>query len=669
MSDRQVSTRCLSLRSPQYAVRILLTLLAVIAGFPASANSRLESLIETEIDRLFEGRLDRRLYIHVVDIAQENAPNADAKTELPFVPFAVDAEFFDQSQKSLAGPDIPVERLAFTIHLTIDEKVDQNTIKALEEALQKRFSIENNRRKVETKKAKIYSPENEIKDEKQAQIDQMLADLKRMESDLAKKESERASNQNSAGEKFQQQLKDIQERLAGTELVRMAKDFQVTAVSLIIALIVIVTIKLSSTAFKAGMSLVADGMKTSATSLSEAFTSTSASKTQSQDITSTETLSGTGPKAATGEQDKPKDSSWIQGNLDFDSYLAKIKEKIEVLSREKNFNFVRQFIDMAEDPDRLPLAAALVVSLPHEQAQQLIQDIASVHVRSIHQYLQAEGGLEAAKSLRFKALQEFYGRIAMDEFTNSPLMSVNNLTAITRMTSEDMAQAISKLSTKQARAFLACLSPSRTRSVLAAAKDPALRDSIIDALANLETVTPSDLTEFFDYIQRHPDVMEQQDKRESVIDVHQHLASVISDLELDQDEIIAKIITQNPRLKNSIYEFYLPFQAIVRVPREWVTQILESRTKSQVATILFTADSTIREYVVGSLPTIKANAVLDELKQMDEDKIYAAKNRINSKTMQKTISNYILTLVKNQTIQLTPEEEQSKAPESMSSVA
>ena len=336
-----------------------------------------------------------------------------------------------------------------------------------------------------------------------------------------------------------------------------------------------------------------------------------------------------------------------------------MQEKIEVLGRENNFAFVRQFTDMIEDDKMLSLAASLLVALPNELARVLVQDVGSEHLRKIHRFLESPGGLAAAKSLHKKALQEFYGRIAMDEFTNSPLMQIKNINWLTRMTSEQMADFVFRLPQKYRAAFIACLSPYRTKSMLQSAKRRDVRESIVRAIASIGEVNMEKLNDFFEYAKSSPEVMQRSTVKQGIVDDVNYFAAVLSEFEPEDEEILSQAIANNANLKVKIYQFYLPFKSLNRVPREWISQIFEARQKNQIAIILFDADEKIREYIISCLTGIKAEAVKEELKGLEEDKVYSLKNKKQSRKLQKEISTYILQLVNNGTIELINENPQN----------
>src|SRR5205085_2531626 len=87
--------------------------------------------------------------------------------------------------------------------------------------------------------------------------------------------------------------------------------------------------------------------------------------------------------AAKGDASGAPPANWTDGVPEFETYLAMVKEKLEVLTRAKNFAFIRHFVAMIDDDDTTLLAASALLALPHDAARLLIADISPEHVAKI----------------------------------------------------------------------------------------------------------------------------------------------------------------------------------------------------------------------------------------------------------------------------------------------
>src|SRR6185312_7208991 len=100
-----------------------------------------------------------------------------------------------------------------------------------------------------------------------------------------------------------------------------------------------------------------------------------------------------------------------------------------------------------------------------------------------------------AKVGRHAALQEFYGRIASEEFTNSPLSRLQNTAWLTRMSTPELASFAAGLPPAQRSVFLACLSPFRIAKLMerAVQKD---KEVLLNAVAGIGRVTEDEMAKF-----------------------------------------------------------------------------------------------------------------------------------------------------------------------------
>ena len=667
----------------------------------ALASKKEEIYLQEEISQLFDGRIERKYYLAFAKVksSTDNSSNAQDDSKpggLPFAPTGINRNFFTQALKKLQGSEEPsIEDLSFTIGVIFDDSIPDTTIKALDSALRKKFSIDGQTRYLEVTKTKIFveklppkDPEKKNNSENEqnpspstspspspdTQLTQKISQLEdekikamleseRTRLELTKKEFEFLQNQAKLTEqikqkseaakneeaKLQKQLDELTKNLNQPQISTYFRDFQVIIIGVLLTLATIVGIRFAGSAFKVGLGIMAESIKTSVNTVTESLSRNSDKEVKIDTVRPID-------EATTSQiPPPPEDKNWSSGTAEFESYVAQIQDKIEVLTRERNFNFLRHLTDMTDDETTLPLAAAVLVALPNELSQILIQDISTQQIRKIHSFLESHGGLASAKSLRRKALQEFYGRIAIDEFSSSPLIQVKNLNWLTRLTSEQIADFVVRLPEKYRSALLSCFSAQRTRKILNASKTREARESIIAALTHIGKVTAESFNEFLEYAKTTPEAGKSVTQRSMVDEVH-HLAALVGDMDVDDQNFLSKVLANDPNLQAKISSYYFPFNSIIRVPKEWITQILEPRSNQMIAMILFASDQKIRSYILAAMPGIKSDAIQDELKSLDDNTIYAQRNRKQSEKFQKEICKQILGLINTGTLELKPEE-------------
>lgn len=627
----------------------------------APSNRRMQRIIEQEISQLATGKVDPKLYMVTVKIDQNNDKKSN---KLPFSPFDVDTNLLNGS--SADGADnASFEEIKFSITLNFDPVVAQSTVTLLQEAYTARFAIDGKDRILQIKRRKIYDPSNEAVPATAVETARIAAEKQRLEIERseAKLEAEKSKLEVARKDLELQKAKDKEtERSADANKSRglkLAETFQLAFVGIIAAIGALMCFILFGNAIRSGFTSMADGIRSAGTGIGNAMMTQHEAGSIDKTGFSGLAAVGTEAKSSAPIVDEP---AWTTGTPEFEAYIALVQEKIEVLSRQRNLNFTSHFIDLVEDDATLPMAASILLALPKDATELLVKDINNGHIRKLNSFLAGEGGLATAKALRRQSLQRFYGRIAMGEFTGSPLAQLQQVGWLTRISSEDMAAFAAKLTDDHRAAFLACLSPERTKRMISAARTREIRHAIITMLPRLSEVKMDQIQRFLEFGNNSLDVAKLVRESSGVLDYVRHLSEIIGDLDPDDQELIAKSMENNPELQERLRRTYLPFRAITRVPREWLSQLVEKRSNEQVATLLYSAPQVVREHVVSALPPIRAEAINHDLKNLDTSQTSPVRRRRDSQQLQKEMSRHILALVNNGTIELAAFDTPSEAP-------
>ena len=561
------------------------------------------------------------------------------------------------------------------------ERARQNAERELAKLETERVRIEMERRQQEMEK-KYADLEQTVKSEKAEQTKKIELAEQANKAELA--ELQRKADQLELTKKMElaeiqrkSQISDLEKKTELAELKRKAedaeraikdqssplskvRDLQFLIVGGIGLIAVLAAFYLIGMSLRQGMNSVGQGIGTVGKSMVEAVSTKvagDATAREKAEKTEEEANEANGTKdlgGAGNDLEKTPDAAmgWIPGKPEFEDYIERIQEKIQALGRDRSYVFVRELADMIEDDTKLPLAAAILLAVPAETAKALVQDLSPQHLQRLRQTMASPGGLAGAKSLKRTALQEFFGRIAVAEFSDSPLMTMRNATWLTRLTSAQLVEVALSCTEDQRPAFLACLSPVRVKRLIAAATNAENKSKLVRALGQIPQVTSEMMRKFIDEASSSEVIQEKLASLQIVTDGAEYFGAVADDLSEEDQQIMLASAGSNPEAQKRLRNMFLPFSSIQRVPKELLKEIFESRNASQISIILFASNQAVRDHVLSALPNIKADGVRDELKVMDAQPLLAPKNRKSSLKVQKDITRYMMRMANDGLISL-----------------
>jgi hypothetical protein len=677
-------------------LRLGIALSAMFTGLASASVDKESAMLEVEIEEKIKAILNNQLApgdYFVYAKVERTKPNSAADKnkagrEIPYSTLTVDTSYLKKIFEK-NNPGVSFEDFKVTVSLTLDERIPKEKQDLLVQVVTDRFGFDGKQRtlvvktlslvtppigiekslgfekeKLETErsklsleieKSKIELARRQLELEKQAKVDR---DKFEVQVQTAKQEVETVKKQ--AEEKEKKSADNTTVNVVQQSPMGTAKDFQLLMFAVILAVAVLMGVAMSGGVLKKGLGPVS-------VAIGKVAESMSGSKEGKEGGGVTAAVVGGGAIAAGpaavaggaggqasggGDHHSENHATFLDTangtDLNIDKFLDAVQEKIEVLTKEQNFGFYRHLADMIEDDQTLPLAASVLVVLEEASAQALLQGLAPGQIARIRNYLESSGALAKAKLMRRQALQDFYGRIAMDEYLGSPLMKLKDLSWLTKMSNAEISKTILSLPDDEQDAFLATLTPTRVRMVIESTEDATGRGIILARLGSLEQLDANTILQTIAKISKKVREAKAAQKVQGakVLDSAKYIAMVAEDLDAQDRDRLFGSLNNDPELLNRISEFYVPFATVLKLPKPLLLEVFASRANNQIALILYAASKEIRDLVMKNLPEIRASSIEDELKLLEMDKIYTKRNRRASLDLQKEISKFLLKMSK-----------------------
>lgn len=651
----------------------MLVMTSLLVAFTNADSATVQTQIEREIKALLGEQLaPGEFFVYALVTTLDAGKVDDAATDniLPYtslnVPKGIIQEILERNL-----PKDALANLKIDVTLGFDDRLPEDKRRLMEDVVRKRFGFDGEGRTLTVETLKLVTPR--IAEAERYQLEKvkmeseqarLALETERSKLEVKQKELELTSLQAkiaapppvapqlpttvtppvadtpAQAQQAQQQVPQLGPQLA------IFKDFQLTAMALVLGIVLVVAILVGGSFFIKGLAPLSSAIETVGSSIETAAKTGGGSQTQVTTVAADSDGRGSGGGEGGGEagmpsvvQGVPMSESAAKANEEF---VKQVQDKIEVLSKERNFNFFRIFSDMLDQRATLPLAAAILVSLDAATSRQIVGDLSAEDIAKLRNFLGSDGGLIKAKELRTQALTDFYGRIAMEEFLNSPLMDVKDLRWLTKMTTKDMAKFIVNLSDGERPVFLACLSPERVKRLLGAVSEDD-KDVLLRSLAIIDTVTEDRIRPVIDQISKKMSfsMQSKQAGPRLVVDSAKYIASVAADLSEAEQTKLFQVLQDKAGLVEGIKEHFIPFASITSLPKELVLEIFGDKSDPQIAQIVFDSAEDVRKVVLLALPEIRAESVKDELRALDENKFYDKRNRKLSLRLQKEISKYL----------------------------
>jgi molybdopterin-guanine dinucleotide biosynthesis protein A len=505
------------------------------------------------------------------------------------------------------------------------------------EATQQNSRLEDNLRRAEEDRRKAETDAQKLADDAKRAAEDAKRDAeetkKRVEAELQArlKEIEAEATKKEEKEKF----------LADKPMLDILKEFQLAMVAVLGVIFAMVGVFLASNFHRKGLKWLSDAV----TTVGDGLAKIAAAKTAGDGV-NVDATGAAGVGGGVGEMTNSVSIEGATGGADDErakQFLQIVEQKIEDLSRAGNFNFYRHYIDLIESDVRL--AGAVLVSVAPETARKLLTDLAQEYLDKIRDFLAEPGSMELAKKLRDKALQEFYGRISLDEFMDSPLLQVNDVSWLFRLSNAEMRELALELDDRERAAFLACFTPNRLAVMLQESKDDRERNQILQSLKNVDQIASEQVPAMFQRIRQRV-----EKKRKAVarpmVDGPSFFAKMLLDLKPENRQNFLAALGDRQDIMAGIQRYFIPFDTVARLADSTLKALFEKRSAAQLAVIMYAASEPIRNKVLGIVPQMIKDSVKEQLDLMQSDEGQRKRNMAASLKIQDEISRQMLVLSK-----------------------
>lgn len=678
-----------------------------VGASDASYKAELEYRVEDTVKKLIGPLIEPQ---HVVIIVKVTAlpPSQDSGTapkggQLPYSTVKVEPGVLERLLSKSSEDDLL--QASYEIELAFDESVSEETVTLVTKKIKLKLNIDDKKKILKTTTAKLVKPKVDPiaampqptpgkKSEESSPPDTPLtnqpqtpaspvpqdpSESVRIENERARLELERqkfeaSKKEAELNEQFRQERLNLENKLkeqqsllqrnekpeekkdekanatpegkpaeAPKTIVDLLKDFQLSILSLMALLGLVLLGILLGGSHKKGLSAISTSMqglgealKTSSSGAAVGGADSAGKGAETNGDTSGGTTAG-GVGVSGGPQDIIQDERYKQ-------FLTLVEEKIEVLTGENNFGFYRHFLDMVNK--QVLFAASILVSVKPETARLLVEAISIEDLGKIRSFLARDGALGEAQASRGKALESFYGKISLDEFTDSPLLTLKGASWITKLTTAQLRGLVLQLSNEDQVTFLALFTPSRIVQIIESTSEEDEKAKIIEILKMVDSAKADDLPETLKRAQEKFS-SQQQERLESVkkiIDNPKYFADIVVDLTPDNRERFLKAIAARTELLEVIKDYYIPFDDIEKLNSRIVKDIFGRRPATQTALVLLTAKESLHTMIIEAAPEALRDTVKEELEALKSDDANKRKNTQKSEDIKQEICRYLLQL-------------------------
>ena len=469
-----------------------------------------------------------------------------------------------------------------------------------------------------------------------------IADLQQRQ---AKLEADKLAELDELKKQHEKQFEDLKAQTSQKPegFIDLLKNLQFILFAIILGILLLAGLFIFSGAHKKGLSVVSEAIG----NVGDAITASGASSDSGMPMEEATPDTAT-PKEASEPVDKGPDPEYIK-------FITVVEEKIQVLSGEGNLNFFRHFADMAQNNPEY--ASALIVALGPETARTLTENLSVEHIGIIKEKLESAGGLERAYRMRAQALQDFYGRVAMDEYLGSPIATIKDAAWVSRLSNKDLSQLLLRLDGENLKGFLSCLTPARLGLIINSMSATEERAKVLEALKDIEQVDMKKVEEFLTAAHQAYEQMEKEGIGvvSRLFDGPRFFAKVIGQLNADNREELFTAVADQEDLVLALRQYYIPFKELHKVSPETIAEIFEKRPAAQIAKIIFAAENTLRSRILDTLSDRLKDTVGEELEDLDNDSARFKQNTKESQRMQDEICKYLLNLNKQGLLEMEGE--------------
>lgn len=320
--------------------------------------------------------------------------------------------------------------------------------------------------------------------------------------------------------------------------------------------------------------------------------------------------------------------------------VADCRDKIEILSAQKNSAYAQEVLNLVSDLDYELKALALLVCFDNRTTAILIAAIDDKKAEELILLASKEGNLQRARMLRKRALIEFYQAIAPAEFADSPLgLQLPNHERITSLTGDQIRDVVLDVAAEHLTALLSCLSPLRVSKIIKRCQNSGDKQRLITALESVRLVTSRDVDNLIHYltVEKFP----RRQKQSSA----QYLAKVINDLDRQESDQLLLTLRTDPEVMKELENYIFPFAHITALKATQIAEIFAGCPDKRIAETIITADTMTKNTIMEALPEPQCLGVRKELSLLAHDDEETLKR---SNLLQNSICRYLQALTQQE---------------------
>ena len=481
--------------------------------------------IEKSIKLIIGSQLTETEYFVYAKVKLEEQASAavtgeDRFLNLPYSPIKVEKDYLEDMLRRSQGQYRQLAELTVTI--VFDQRVPKEKVDLLTSVVRERFDFNDTTRKLDVKYLALVT-------EPVQQQEKLVFDRSKLDSEKAllelqiQKEKFEMLKREEELKKRLEELEESKKELAKPPVVEAGKDkpadtgaapvapvtvnniekpkgaidylesFQLLIFAVVGGMCLVVVTFLTGGVVKKGLGPVAEAIGKVGEGVGKIAPGTSSKSSSSNDAMKA------AEKAQVNEQ-TPQQAAFAGPpsqleDKSLDEFLGSISEKLKILAEEKNFSFYRHFCDMIDSSVHRKLAASIMLTVDESSVANLLNGVSPEQIELLKDLLAKPGAVSEAQALKKVALQEFFGRIAAEEFSGSPLFKLKNLNWLTSMNAAAMANFAVVLDQKLRTVFVACLTPSRVNAMVSAIDNPDDKKQILSVLKDLDTVSDKNIAE------------------------------------------------------------------------------------------------------------------------------------------------------------------------------
>jgi len=627
-----------------------------------SYKFELQERIEQAVSRIVNSHLTDREYIAYVKVSLQENHDSNASGNEENLPFS---EFKMVEKINPSHSEMPFHVSGLQINLVVDESVAEDKLNLLKSIITDRFSDYQNFSIVDSR-ANFTAPVNDtVKSDLEKTMlerEKAMLEVERLRLEMTKNQLEKVKDDQAVVERQKKEEGEASQVSSGEEEIEVGvfEKYQLIIMSLLLGVAGILAFLLGSSALRKGLIPVSEAIGNIGSSL-ESASSTMSSSGSSQSSGGSSVVSAVNSSSSSGNVVGGMDGGNRQSAIgkgdaasnevqafdeanseEYNAFVLEVQDKVQVLAAEGSFRFYREFTDMIDRESEIIHAASIIVAVNRETAELLLSNISSQQLARLRSFMGSKGMMAEARKFRKKSLEEFYGRIALDEYLASPLLEVKQAEWLIRKSNEDLAKLFKTIDEKRASQLVACFSPTRVNKILEATDDDNIRAKIMSSVTQVSQLKSSDIGPLFEYLSSEFSSIDQQSPRSyGVVDETSYIVRFMEGLGVEEKENFIRKIDPNSSLAMRMRKVYLPFNTILELPKTLLLEIFLDRPNDQIGKILFAANDDVRKHVLDLLPDIKKATVLDKLNILDADITFLEKNKKESWQAQSAINEYM----------------------------